>query len=276
MKNILVPTDFSSGARNAMKFAIKLGQKTGARLIFFHSSYFDEASSTGGLTTYEEELKSAKANAEKKLRAEAEKTMKELRVQPARVRHTFSVEFSASASDSMLAAAKKTKADLIVMGTHGASGIKKILFGSNTSRLIASALFPVLALPLRYKDYQVKQIIYCTDLEQITRELKQVRHFEKKLGAKIRILNINYGWAISEKELALIKKLEKGKFTFERIRIPIEISLEKELKRYMRGRKHAILCIFHKKKNALAGFLFGEKTQGLVKELKFPLLAIPK
>jgi hypothetical protein len=66
--------------------------------------------------------------------------------------------------DEIIDAAQKCKSQLIVMGTHGASGLKRILFGSNTSNVISKSNIPVLAIPQRYRFKKINSIVYATDL----------------------------------------------------------------------------------------------------------------
>ncbi|MBC7864861.1 MAG: universal stress protein [Bacteroidia bacterium] len=275
MKTILVPTDFSAGAANAMSFAVKLALKTKCKVIFFHSCYFDESGVKSGLT-YEDSLRLSKEYSAKKLIAEAEKTFKSLKISAASVKHEFVVDFSPSASDSIINTCKIKKPDLVVTGTHGASGIKKFLFGSNTSHLISAATVPVLALPLHYKDADLETILYCADLNNSMEELKKIKKFNEKLGAKIEVVNIDYGWALSVKERTTLHKLEKENLLFRRVKVPMEFSLQESLNKEMKSKKHAVLCMFHEKKTGIAGFLFGGKTQGISMALKFPLLSFPK
>jgi nucleotide-binding universal stress UspA family protein len=275
MKPILIPTDFSTNAAIAIKSGIRLALKTKAQLIFFHTSYFSESTIEDGLT-YEDALKASTQNGQKKLKNEVEKTARALKADISGLNYRIVVDFAASAADSIIRIAEKNKVGLIITGTHGASRIKKFLFGSITSQLISSAGFPVLALPGHYKTPEMKELIYCTDLQNAPAEIRRIKDFNKELGARVEIVYFNYGWAMSREEQKIFDKLKKGPTPFTEVKTKLEHPLAEELSRYMKNKKDAVLCMFHQKKTGIAKFLFGGKTRKIAEELHFPLLSFPK
>ena len=82
--------------------------------------------------------------------------------------------------------------DLIVMGTHGASGIKKILIGSNTFDIIKMADCPVLSIPENASFKKPENIIFSTDFAPIENHnrLKPLTWIAQKYDATINILNV--------------------------------------------------------------------------------------
>jgi nucleotide-binding universal stress UspA family protein len=88
--------------------------------------------------------------------------------------------------------AKEKDADLIVMGSHGVSGIKEYFVGSNTERVVRNAEIPVLVIKHELANINFDQVLFATnfDEENIEPYLKASRLF-KKLGSKMTLLYVN-------------------------------------------------------------------------------------
>jgi len=144
-KRILVATDGSNLSKKAIASAIELAALSGAELIAvkvtprYPQSYFE-----GSLPLSQTEVNKIEKQwadgAQKTVDAVA-KTAKSKGVSAKAV-----VVKSDIVSDAVIAAAKKHKADLIVMASHGRRGIKRLLLGSETQQVLTHANIPVLVL----------------------------------------------------------------------------------------------------------------------------------
>jgi len=275
MKRILVPTDFSTSAKNAVAYAIQLAKKTNSELLFFHSVYSlikDEKM----IRSYAKEYAKIKLKAEYKIRKDIENIYKKLHIKMNPDKVSFLVRFDTSPITDILNLVSEKKIDLIIIGTNGATGLKKVLFGSNTSQVISKANVPVLAIPMRHSYHPVKEIIYATDLENVTKELNRLKPIGKQLNAKITSVHFEYGWAKNKKELNNIKAIEKSKTNYHSQKVSLETPLIEPLKKYMKKRTKSILCMFHESKKGITKLLLGSNTEGLSMGLKMPLLSIQK
>jgi len=142
-KNILVPTDGSALSRTAIAAAVKLAKSTGARITAFYAAppatplVYENLLPVGYVTSGEHAAAIKKA-VERHLGV-AEKAAKVAGVK-CKLVHVTS-DFPA---DSILAAAKKEKCDLIFISSHSRRGIARVLLGSETQKVIANAKIPVL------------------------------------------------------------------------------------------------------------------------------------
>nr|WP_315228849.1 universal stress protein [uncultured Limnohabitans sp.] len=142
---ILVATDGSTLSKKAITSAIALAALSGADLVAvkvtprYPQSYFE-----GSLPLNPTEV----AKIEKQWADDAQKMLdtvvkagkaKGVSVKPVVVKSDI-------VSDAIIAAAKKQKADLIVMASHGRRGIKRLLLGSETNQVLTHASVPVLVL----------------------------------------------------------------------------------------------------------------------------------
>ncbi len=140
-KRILIATDFSEGSREALDYAVVLAKYFGADLYLFHA--FE-------LLPYRipEEAASVRPGAfewVRTLREEEEKKLEALLGEvhqsgtPARSLFKKGVPYR-----EISLAAKEISADLIVIGTHGRTGLDRLMMGSVAERVIRGAPCPVL------------------------------------------------------------------------------------------------------------------------------------
>jgi nucleotide-binding universal stress UspA family protein len=156
MKTILVPTDFSHNASNALEYAIGLAKKENAKIILAHAYYDVFVSGEIPAHFLLEQMAQTKKNAEDKLAEIALKVKAE----------NIPCEIMAIESrpvDMVLNEAEKLKPDFIVMGTKGSSDLLDTLFGSNTAKIIEKANCPVLAIPEKAVYQSVNNIIFTTE-----------------------------------------------------------------------------------------------------------------
>lgn len=150
IRTILYPTDFSKGARAAMDHAISLAKDYDAKLILLHvvedipiaEWYIPSALSVASLM---EDLKTSAMQEIQKWVAEVAAHVKD--VEKMVVNGVPFVE--------IIGAAREKKADLIVIGTHGRTGIDHILFGSTAEKVVRKASCPVLTVRMGGKDFKM-------------------------------------------------------------------------------------------------------------------------
>ena len=144
-QRILVATDGSALSKKAVKHAISLAASTGASLVAlkvvprYPVSFFD-GSATLSVETVSEAEKKWVTDAESQLDA----VVKE--AQSAGVKAKTAVVKSDLIAESIISAARKHKADLVVMASHGRKGIKRILLGSEALAVLTHSEVPVLIL----------------------------------------------------------------------------------------------------------------------------------
>ncbi|MFN6115678.1 MAG: universal stress protein [Flavobacteriales bacterium] len=152
MKLILVPTDFSAPADHAVEAAAQLAQKQGATVHLIHSvdvpdTWQDARFSNAVLAT--KPLKQQQ-DLYPEIRARVGEARQMLdnrsqRIARKKVKVTYHVAANVAWQD-ITTIARDLKADLIIMGTHGAGAMKEALMGSNTQRVVRLADVPVLTL----------------------------------------------------------------------------------------------------------------------------------
>ena len=192
MKTVIAPVDFSDASTNALLFAGDLARRASANLIVVNilQEDGDEAEARKKLNEVTEELKGSFAD----LKYES-----------------FVAHGNLVLTLKEIVASQQP--DLVVMGTKGASGLKRILIGSNTVNVIANTTVPVLVIPeaARFEDFldvQKNRIVLATDLDALENDnapdiLKEIALLIK--DPKIRVVSVRSKGT----ELDYMKRLER-------------------------------------------------------------------
>jgi len=190
MKKILVPCDFSELTDNAVRFAIDIANKSGGEIILLHiieSSVKHDSKGTYSLSGDEEAyLAGARGVAEKRFGEFGKKWEKSGPTVNAEIRYGMP-------SMGILDFVKDNPVDLIVMGTKGfATGIKEIIVGSTTERIIRNSLVPVMTVK-KYLKNPIKNIVLANSLlEDYELLVKKVNRLRDLFDATIHIVHITY------------------------------------------------------------------------------------
>jgi nucleotide-binding universal stress UspA family protein len=141
-KRILYATDFSKASERALQEAINLAKQNKAEILVAH--VIEPAPYVAG-----EEFASGEiyAKLEEVAKRQAQGSLAKLMQQLKRAKvKTQSLLLKGSAHDQIVKAAKSKKADLIVIGTHGRTGLSKLFMGSVAGKVISSAACPVITV----------------------------------------------------------------------------------------------------------------------------------
>lgn len=180
MNKIILPTDFSENAFNAIKYAVSFFEGEPCEFIIYH---------THELPLDAAELQpSVREKIEQRSKDELEKTINKIHELDPDKNHSFSTfaEYSYSA-EGIVKLAQSENADAIVMGTQGASGLKEIFVGSVAADVIQGATCPVIAIPRDVEYHRPKKIVFATDLDPLSNYeileplIETVRHFDTHL-----------------------------------------------------------------------------------------------
>lgn len=148
INKILVPIDFSENSRIALDWAMTLADKLNARVVLFHAIDMPDVMKEPAqrhVLLKNDILQRVRDEADKDLQAFADKYDEEkITTAPDIVEGKPFIE--------IIKAAKTYNADLIVMGTHGRTGLQKMLIGSVAEKVVRKAPCPVLTV--KHPDYK--------------------------------------------------------------------------------------------------------------------------
>lgn len=192
MKKILVPTDFSENSFNAVKYCLQLFQEQKCTFYILHVNPLPTYSGAGT------SLKSTKSSLHETVLSESReqlrKLVKRIEEQLPNTKHTYvPIAVFDYFVDTVKREVQNRRINLIVMGTKGATGLKKVAIGSNTGDVITKVKCPLLAVPENAKFRRPKEIAFPTDYhigyDQIV--LDNLFEMAEMNRSNIRILHIS-------------------------------------------------------------------------------------
>lgn len=143
IKRILYATDYSKASGRALDEAVKLAKQNNAELWVVHVIEplvtYVSGEDFGGAELY--------MRLEETTKRDAESSMKKLMQRLERLRvKAKSLLLKGSPHEQIVKAAKNKKADMIVVGTHGRTGLSKLFMGSVAGRVVSTAHCPVVTV----------------------------------------------------------------------------------------------------------------------------------
>lgn len=186
MKKILVPTDFSKSAENALKVAAQIAKKNDGEIILLHLLEIPHQGSDAVNHGHDlPELMLFKNLAIKRL----DDLMDHECLDGIKVSEVIQFEM---AFDGIMNVSKVNGVDLIVMGSHGASGFKEMFVGSNAEKVVRNSQIPVLIIKKEYEDFQINNLVFASDFaDEVKGSFQNVINFSNKFNAKLHLVTIN-------------------------------------------------------------------------------------
>jgi nucleotide-binding universal stress UspA family protein len=185
MKKIIVPIDFSEHSEYALKTAATLAKKHDAEILALHMLEMSDIMLSASDGIQNQKAVFFLQLAEKKFKSFLEKDyLKGVNVTPV-IKH-FKV-FS-EVNDVAL----KHNADIIIMGSHGASGIQGFFVGSNTERVVRNASVPVLVVKNNLVDVSFDVVVLACDFmeESIKPYINTIKMFSN-ISSRLYLVNVN-------------------------------------------------------------------------------------
>ncbi|MCX8031586.1 MAG: universal stress protein [Thermodesulfovibrionales bacterium] len=141
IKKILFPTDFSEGAKHAIPYAVDMAKSYGAKLYLLHVIY--DIATASGLHVPHSSIDQMYAELESTAKKELERFGFKEREDLKDVEYVIK---RGVPYEEILKFAKDNSIDLIIMGTHGRTGLDRVLFGSTAERVVRNSTCPVLTV----------------------------------------------------------------------------------------------------------------------------------
>lgn len=188
MKKILVPCDFSKPAINAFRLALDVAGQSKGNIKLVHVIDLPVMHDTVlmPVLTFEEQLL-------KELRQKAEERFKNLseKYTSEGIKVTWDVQFGVP-SRVLLDVIKEEAIDLVIMGSHGASGLREYFIGSNAEKMIRRSPVPVLITKEHHKG-SIKNIVFpnTLDTENQTDLIAKIKALQNFFQAHLHLVWIN-------------------------------------------------------------------------------------
>jgi len=273
MKTIIVPTDFSPIATNAMNFAADMAVNINASITLLHV-YQVPVSMTDVpvvLVSAEELRKSSEEKLEILKQDIAHLTSGKIKI--------YTEARLGDVSDELQDICKHVQPFAVIMGTKGASGVERILFGSTTLTAIRHLKCPVIVVPPG-KEYGtgIKKIGFACDFNKVVEStpIQFIKNMVKESGAELHVLHVDhenkhFKPETPEESLLLHTLLEDLDPSYHFID---NIDIEDGINEFVEANNIDLLITIPKKHKLLEGLFKPSSTKQLVTKSHVPVMCV--
>lgn len=277
-KTILVPTDFSENANNAIRYAMSFAQKNKSRLLFFHVSSMPMIHPDASLSSYKAIIQADEKKHLDKLEKLISKIYASSSVKEDAQQYECSVKMGL-AIDEIVVLAKEKDVEMIIMGTKGASGAKEIFLGSHTASIVEKASCPVFAIPENAEFSEIKKIVFATDYYDsdfsVIGQLVKIATVSDSEIVIIHIADGEYTKSREEDLLSWYKEMVKEKIGYKKISYQLFASknIYEGLYSFLGTFDADIIAMSTQRRNFWEKIFNSSLTKKMAYHTKIPLLA---
>ncbi len=277
MKRILLPTDFSDNAYNAIRYAMQFFKNDKATFyllntftpVSYHAGYLIENPTLYGMEDV------AMVNSKRDIERTEEKIKKEFN----NPKHEF---VRLSTFNTLIGEIKdviqKYNIDLVVMGTKGATGAKEVFIGTHTMYTIKKVKCPVMAIPSGFEYEEPKDILFPTDynLSKTNRYLPFIKEICDTHVCRLNILNAYYNVPLKDDQKEVKDFLDdffKGNAHVFHIEEGVDVI--EAVAGFQEKYKISLLVMIHNKHSFFENLLFRPVINQIAYHTNIPFLVIP-
>lgn len=272
MKKIIAPVDFSAVSKNAALYAANMAAYLNIPLVLMHVtelpiSYAEVPSvpiPDSGLMDDGNSLLQQFAN------ELDEKLAGQLTIE--------TLNRTGNALYEISSYCNRVKPYALVIGTHGNSGITRILLGSTTMGVIKECHFPVIIVPNQYTFQKPQKIGFASDMHDVlhTTPADQVKTIVDDLGGRLEILHVDKDDLEEEQEMAEETKNLNTIFADQHPRIKIlkSVFTEEALLNYANEKSLDLLIIVPKKHNWIDALIKHQHTKNIALHAAVPVMVL--
>lgn len=189
MKTIIVPTDFSPAALNALNYALDMAQAIHARIVLVNTyqlplSYTEAPLSPINAISVEEIRKLSEDRLEELKKSALHKTSGQVDIATeAKLGYT---------ADVLAEMCEALQPFAVVMGSHGATALERMLMGSTTLAVIRHLKYPVIVVPPGTSYKKIRKIGLACDFKEVveTTPVEYIKSIVQEFGAELYVLNV--------------------------------------------------------------------------------------
>ncbi|MBC8486667.1 MAG: universal stress protein [Bacteroidetes bacterium] len=270
MKTILVPTDFSDHALFALKVAASIAKKINAKINLVHNNTMP---SEGYSNTYYYE------DMNKEIKVMKKKQLDNLVCQDFLKNIDVKKYILSNMKMWKIVTNKRFKnVDLIVMGSHGTSGLSEIFIGSNTEKVVRLANSPVLTIKSELKDFNINTMVFASNFYgESYAVFNKIKFFADFYNAHIDLLKVITlkdfePTPVSRKLMEdFAKKFKLSNYTINIYNAP---SIEKGITDFSNEINADLIAIETHGRTGIAHLINGSLAEDVVKHEDRPVLSI--
>lgn len=273
---ILALTDLSSLSKVGVRYAAKLCVALNAELIVMNVLKIDQLNQMAtGFNVDNANIKRLVDERENECRQLIAEVRSEV---PGNFKAEYSVEHGDPFEETVNTFALRHRCELIVMGTKGASGIKKMFLGSNAAAVIENSPIPVLTVPEFAFCKEFKDLVYASDMKSLFDEFAILLPLAKLFNATVHVLHISQSDNIPKvNELTMAETLQK-KFEYPKIDCTyiVNADVKSGIDQYLNVRNTDVLAMFSGKRDFFARIFEKSSSREMALQTTVPLLTFSK
>ncbi|GLR17666.1 universal stress protein [Portibacter lacus] len=269
MKKILIPTDFSSVSDEAMNFAIEIGSKFKSDLLLYHVYSFNRR------RDYNSDFSDDEQPFIKRINDKMNFTKRKFIDKVAEKGLSLQTKIEEAPIFSLFnSAVEENDISLIVMGSRGASGWKKVVFGSVAATALDLATVPVLVVQPHHSMLSLEQIILATDLDKVSfKVLEPLQKLAFKFNSAVTLLNVNSGLS-EEKHHDIDSYLKDLELSYREV--PMSQSINDTINAFLAQGNYDLLCMIRREKGFFESLFQTSITKNQVYKSEIPVLILPE
>jgi len=266
-------TDFSPLSEVALQFGARMSQNIDAEYTILNVVRLD------GLPKSNIRMKTIEKSIHEIAQLEGEQLVEKIRkvAKPGTKIH-FKALKGHTVGDAIHRYTVKHKVDLVVLGSQGASSLKKLRLGGTAVSVIEMSKAPVLAVPKFAGVWSFKNVVYASDLTNVERELETIIPFAKQFNSRIRMVHVV---PAVDKRMELRRqwverKIQEAKYPEITFDLLIDDNIPEAIDKFIREQKVDVLTTFTHELS-LYDKLFGlSVTRTIAYQGNIPLLAFKR
>ncbi len=270
MKKILIPTDFSKCANNAVETGIELAKKMKAEIHFLHV----QRTPVDWKKLRKEQEKNFPETLHEIGHAKGELNKLKLKAEKAKLNTKSIFVFNKNDISTVL---EDYKYDLIIIGSHGTSGIKELI-GSNTQRVVRYSLTPVLVVKNSLKKNSFKSIVFASNFEVGAQQpFRKIIQFADLVKAQIHLLYVNMPFQFKETdeiESAMQNFLNKCPRGTCSVNIYNALNEERGIQKFAKKVNADVIALTTHGKTGFMKMISPSITESLVNHSNIPVLSV--
>lgn len=269
MRKILVPTDFSKCAHNALNYAIHIASKLKAEIVLLSAYHIPTSGSATIVVNIQEDMR-------KETTEELNELISKVKEDHTRLKISGITDFNV-ASNSIIRTVEKNEFDMVVLGTTGATGLKEVFMGSTVSAIVDKVKIPILAVPIDSNFKHIDTVLMACSLESIKSvdSMNFLKLFATNLGLEVKFFNV-FRDNDADFEEKLAKKKESLKIIFDSFKYEIDVIKSNDIEEAVLNavRKNQLLSVVTRERRFFDKMFYPSMSKKLAKHSKSPILIL--
>ena len=265
MKTIIIPTDFSSAADNAMHYGAQLAQHLQAQLLLLHVYMVPiTMNDMPVLMVTAEELKGGADEGLMRCKGELEAAYAGLVIK--------TESRLGDVVDELKDMCEHLNPQLVVMGTHGSSGLERILFGSNAVSAIKNIKHPLIVVPAQFSYKQIETVVLAADLNAANENAKfRLLQTLQLLKAQLHIVHVKTEDEKDNIQPAIVQQLQALSPVYNTVE---NKDISQGLQQYIQQAGADLLLVLPHEHSMLESFFLKLHTKDIVRHAQVPVLTL--